>query len=607
MHRKTTTPIAPASQRPTTPSGQSPKRRGTMIAQTEARTRLFPPPSMQRQTRRPIRSLPLAAAGALLLLGLGGCKSHSSNYVTTAQIDNGIDNGSDPALANLAPASAATQVLGANYSYSPQQQSESYPSQSPAPIVSGYNNPDQPYEQAGQSAMPEPDQAPPPGGYPGYGQQPMPGPDQAPPPEGYEGYGQQPMPGPGQAPPPGGYEGYGQQPMPGPDQAPPPGGYEGYGQQPMPGPGEPPPPEGYGEQPIDQTNQPPPPLPEYDQPPCPGPNYLWTPGYWSWGPYGYYWVPGAWFLPPYYGALWTPPYWGFNNGLYGFYPGYWGPFVGFYGGIDYGFGYIGIGFFGGYWNHNHFFYNSQVTNVGRGGYSYRHAVVYNGREYSGRPSNRVSYNGGPGGINVRPRPSEIAASRFARTGALPEQRQAQNLAARNPSQLYANNRGRPALAAQSRALRPSHNIAAMPANVRQQTQRVAQQRARMAPAGQQRFGAQPNTANPRSTQSQRGAAPSPRSTYQIHRGSYQAPRSSYQTQRGISPGQPNYGRAPQQPNSFSQRNSYRAAPTQHYTPAPRPQQNRFSPNQHVQPQRPPAPHINFHPTPSPHAPAGRLR
>ncbi|MGC9199973.1 MAG: hypothetical protein ACP5E5_13725 [Acidobacteriaceae bacterium] len=181
-----------------------------MIAQTEARTRLFPLPSMQC----PARSIPLAAAAALLLLGLGGCKSHSSNYVSTAQIDNGIDNGSDPALANLAPASSApgvTQVLGANYSYSPQQQSESYPSQSPAPIVSGYNGPDQPYQQADQSAMPGPDQAPPPGGYPGYGQQPMPGP-----------------------------------------------------------------------------GEPPPPLPEYDRPPCPGPNYLWTPGYWAWGPYGYY-------------------------------------------------------------------------------------------------------------------------------------------------------------------------------------------------------------------------------------------------------------------------------------------------------------------------------
>lgn len=36
------------------------------------------------------------------------------------------------------------------------------------------------------------------------------------------------------------------------------------------------------EQPVYAT-QPPPPLPEYDQPPCPGDNYIWTPGYWSYG------------------------------------------------------------------------------------------------------------------------------------------------------------------------------------------------------------------------------------------------------------------------------------------------------------------------------------
>src|SRR5580698_3949030 len=38
----------------------------------------------------------------------------------------------------------------------------------------------------------------------------------------------------------------------------------------------------------------PPPLPVYEQPPCPEPNLIWTPGYWHFGPLGYYWVPGAW-------------------------------------------------------------------------------------------------------------------------------------------------------------------------------------------------------------------------------------------------------------------------------------------------------------------------
>ena len=41
---------------------------------------------------------------------------------------------------------------------------------------------------------------------------------------------------------------------------------------------------GYGEQPEYTANQPPPPLPEYDQPQCPGDDYIWTPGYWAWSP-----------------------------------------------------------------------------------------------------------------------------------------------------------------------------------------------------------------------------------------------------------------------------------------------------------------------------------
>src|SRR6201997_4575615 len=93
----------------------------------------------------------------------------------------------------------------------------------------------------------------------------------------------------------------------------------------------------------------PPALPVYVQPPCPTEGYIWTPGYWAYGAAGYYWVPGVWVAPPRVGVLWTPGYWGFGGGLYAWHPGYWGPHVGFYGGINYGFGYFGAGFAGGVW------------------------------------------------------------------------------------------------------------------------------------------------------------------------------------------------------------------------------------------------------------------
>jgi hypothetical protein len=112
------------------------------------------------------------------------------------------------------------------------------------------------------------------------------------------------------------------------------------------------------------VTQAPPPIPQYDQPEAPGDGYIWTPGYWAWGPAGYYWVPGAWVEAPYPGALWTPGYWGFDGGFYFWNAGYWGPVVGYYGGVNYGFGYFGVGFYGGYWSGGRFWYNSAYWHVG---------------------------------------------------------------------------------------------------------------------------------------------------------------------------------------------------------------------------------------------------
>src|ERR1700689_3925133 len=107
----------------------------------------------------------------------------------------------------------------------------------------------------------------------------------------------------------------------------------------------------------------PPILPVYAQPICPEPGYIWTPGYWGYGSDGYYWVPGTWVMAPEVGFLWTPGYWGWGGGLYAWHGGYWGPHVGFYGGVNYGFGYGGVGFAGGAWNHGVFAYNRAYSNV----------------------------------------------------------------------------------------------------------------------------------------------------------------------------------------------------------------------------------------------------
>lgn len=185
----------------------------------------------------------------------------------------------------------------------------------------------------------------------------------------------------------------------------------------------------------------PPVLPVYVQPVCPEPNLMWTPGYWAYGPDGYYWVPGAWVPAPYVGALWTPPYWGFAGGVYVFHPGYWGPHVGYYGGINYGFGYMGVGFVGGVWGGGVFRYNTAIMHVGpgiRNVYVDRTVIVRNTIV-----NNRVAYNGGPGGVRYAPSAQERAYMNERHTGPTSFQTQHMN-AARADRTAYARaNGGRP--------------------------------------------------------------------------------------------------------------------------------------------------------------------
>src|SRR5271169_6547163 len=40
---------------------------------------------------------------------------------------------------------------------------------------------------------------------------------------------------------------------------------------------------------------------------APGPNYVWTGGYWRWSGGRYVWVGGRWVRPPRGGVVWIPP------------------------------------------------------------------------------------------------------------------------------------------------------------------------------------------------------------------------------------------------------------------------------------------------------------
>src|SRR5580658_10109876 len=196
------------------------------------------------------------------------------------------------------------------------------------------------------------------------------------------------------------------------------------------------------------VNVPPPELPVYDQPPIPDDGYMWTPGYWAWGDdiQDYYWVPGTWVLAPEPGYLWTPGYWGWSNGVYLWNVGYWGPHVGFYGGVNYGYGYGGSGFEGGYWQGGRLYYNRSVTNISTTNIT----NVYNKTVINNVTVNQVSYNGGSGGIRAQATSAELAAAREPHIAAIPAQRQQEQVAHGNPVLRASANKGHPPIAATAR-------------------------------------------------------------------------------------------------------------------------------------------------------------
>jgi WXXGXW repeat (2 copies) len=189
----------------------------------------------------------------------------------------------------------------------------------------------------------------------------------------------------------------------------------------------------------------PPALPVYEQPICPGDGYIWTPGYWAYGDDDYYWVPGTWIIAPQVGFLWTPGYWGWGGSAFFFHEGYWGPRVGFYGGINYGYGYNGRGYEGGRWTSGHFYYNRSVNNVNV-------TVIHNvyNKNVSVYTNTRVSYNGGNGGINARASSKEEAAARESHIPPVAAQSEHVQAARGNQELRASQNHGKPPIAATSK-------------------------------------------------------------------------------------------------------------------------------------------------------------
>ncbi len=187
----------------------------------------------------------------------------------------------------------------------------------------------------------------------------------------------------------------------------------------------------------------PPALPVYEQPICPTPGYMWTPGYWAYGPDGYFWVPGTWVGAPQPGLLWTPGYWGWGGGAFLWHAGYWGPTIGFYGGVNYGFGYVGSGYQGGYWRSGQFYYNQSVNNVNVTNVH----NTYNTTVINNTTVSNVSYNGGTGGTTATPTAQEKAAALQPHVAPTAMQAQHEQAASTNRQLLASVNNGKPAIAA----------------------------------------------------------------------------------------------------------------------------------------------------------------
>ena len=110
----------------------------------------------------------------------------------------------------------------------------------------------------------------------------------------------------------------------------------------------------------------------------------------------------------------------------------------YYGGVNYGYGYTGVGFQGGYWDGGAFFYNHAVANFG-------HVNIVNvyTTPVTVHVTTRVSFNGGQGGVQARPTAEERVAMTQRHVGPTPLQTQHEMSARAMPAMHASQNGGHP--------------------------------------------------------------------------------------------------------------------------------------------------------------------
>ena len=118
--------------------------------------------------------------------------------------------------------------------------------------------------------------------------------------------------------------------------------------------------------------------------------------------------------------------------------------MGFYGGINYGFGYGGVGYEGGRWEGGHFSYNTYVNHVNT-------TIIIIHNTYNTRVTNvsetHVSYNGGTGGVEARPTSQQESYANQHHVGPVASQTQHVQAARSNPQLRASANQGKPPIAA----------------------------------------------------------------------------------------------------------------------------------------------------------------